>query len=329
MSEGQELSPKQRLVEFKGEQRRIQQVDLNNLESVFKNIEAHNEKFSMGKMFAKGLISRILEREEDNDPISLSAEREKADALGETLGVLYANTFSPIGISIDSADTGIAFITGDEQVSESRVKFGLQNPDLFLSFLDALSTIDRKELGESTTSSLISKIGHDIFSQIYQHYNEDRKDDGIRLIEPRLGEIVQRYKNLGIIDRTGDLENYAKYAERGVLKEYIAASSAGLFVSPNEERNAYATLANWSHDVGLDLVQKRWEKAISVLEQIKSNPKATKLLQELKQNLNNCINTALQDINSKDENWDKDNEWVKRKEKGEVFENARINLQLI
>lgn len=65
------------------------------------------------------------------------------------------------------------------------------------------------------------------------------------------------------------------------------------------------------------------------MEQLRSNSKAIDLAQEVKTNLVDCVNVALQDIDSKDENWDKENEWVKRKDKKEIFENARINLQLI
>lgn len=339
MSEGQELTPKPRIIQFKGEQGKIQQVNLGNLKAVFANVETHNKEFSLGTMLGKGIISHVKNQEgsenyESSSPFS--AEKDKGDVLGETLGILHANSFSPIGISLDaSSETGVKLITQDEEIAEAQVKFGLQNPDLFLSFLDALGTMDKKELNDSAIAPLMSKIGYDLFLQIYQHYNNYHLDERVPQIEPRLSEIVSRYKSLeikaqyGETDRTQNLKIYARYADQGILGEYIAAESSGLLYKPNDEKNSFSTFANWSNDIDLKLIQDRFEKALAILEQLRSNPKARDLLREVKTNLVDCVNAALQDIDSKDENWDKENEWVKRKGKKEIFENARINLQLI
>lgn len=338
MSEGQELTPKPRIIQFKGEQGKIQQVNLGNLGTVFANIEAHNKDFSLGTMLAKGLSSHIRKQDGEGSASSslFSAEKDKGDVLSETLGIIHADSFSQIGISLDTAsETGARLMTKEEEIAETKIQFGLQDPDLFLSFLDALNTMDKKELSDSAISPLISKIGYDLFLQIYQHYNNYHVDERVLKIEPRLSEIVSRYKNLGIsakygdTDRTEDLGNYAKYADQGILKEYVVVDHAGLFAEPNDEKKSYATLANWGNDIGLKSVQERWEKAISILAQIKSNPKARGLMAKIKANLSNCVEVALKDIDSKDENWDKENEWAQRKEKREIFENAKINLQIM
>lgn len=336
MSEGQELTPKPRTLQFKGEQGKTQQVNLGNLEAVFSNIEAHNKEFSSGAMLGRGIISHIKNQEDSENPKPLSpffAEKDKGDVLSETLGILHADSFKPIGISFDtSSETGTKIMSQDEEIAETKIQFGLHNPDLFLSFLDAVGTMDKKELSGGAITSLMNKIGYDLFLQIYQHYNNFSKDERVPMIAPRLAEVVSRYKELGFkaqhngTDRTEDLENYAKYSKQGILEEYVKAQYSGLLSKPDEGANSYNTLANWSNDIGIKGVQKRWETAISMLGQMKSNPKAERLIVDIKANLSRCVETALKDINSKDDNWDKEHSWARRKEKREIFENARINL---
>lgn len=341
MSEGQEFAQKPRIIQFKGEQGRIQRVDIGNLEAVFANIEAHNKEFSLGTMLAKELIFHVRRQESEDSEAShlFSAEKDKSEALEETLGIIYGGFFTPIGISLDTAsDTGVKIFTEGEEIGETKIKFGLQNPNLFLSFLDALDTTDRKELNDTGATELISKIGYDLFLQIYQHYNNFNKDERVPMIAHRLDEIVSRYKKLGIkaqyreTDRTEDLERYAEYSSKGILQEYITANFKGLLEKPEDNQYgfSYNSFANWRNDIGLEHMQKRWESAISVLGQIKKNPKAKGFFEEIKVNLARCIELALKDIDSKDETWDKENgDWVNRKDKREVFENARVNLQLI
>lgn len=334
MSEGQELTPKQRLIEFKGKQGKVQTVNLNNLEAIFANVEKHNAEFSMGAMLAKGLSSHIRDQVDDETSKPFSSEKDKRDTFGEILEILHADSLSPIGISFTTSNKGATLITGDEEIAETQVEFAIQNPDLFLSFLDGLSQ-SRKDLGNEKISAMLNSIGLDTTLQIWRNYRfiGDSKDERIELIAVRLGKLVSKFKGLGIKtrwdDRSVDLDDYVKYAEKGILKEYIAADSADFFAKPNDEKKSYATLANWRNDISLESVQEKWEKAISILEQLKSNPKAKELLQEVKTNLADCVNAALQDIDSKDHSWDKENEWVKRKEKKEIFENARINLQMM
>jgi len=341
MSEGQELTPKQRIIEFKGAEGKIQKVNLGNLEAIFANVQKHNDEFSFGGMLARGLSSHI--RSEGNDETSkpFSSEKDKRDTLGETLEILHADSLSPIGISFITSKEGMTLMTGDEQIAQTQVEFGIQNPDLFLSFLDGLSQ-SGKDLGNEKISSMLSSIGLNTALQIWRNYRliGNSKDERIELIAERLGELVSKFKGLGAKtkwdDRSMDLDDYAKYEEKGILKEYIAAKDAMLFGKPekeakhgNKEWFKHDTLAAWWGDFGTSTVQHRWDEAISILEQLKSNPKAKDLLQEIKVNLTACVSAALQDIDSKDENWDKENEWVKRKEKREIFENARINLQII
>lgn len=346
MSEGQEHTPKPRIIQFKGEQDKMQRVNLGKLGAIFANIEAHNKEFSLGSMLAKGLISHFKEKDEKpkaqkkgflakfRNPFS--RQKDRGDAVSEALGIIHADSFSPIGISFDTAsETEVKLMTQDEEIAETKIKFGLHNPDLFLSFLDAVGTMDKKELSDGVITPLMSKIGYDLASQIYLHYGNFIRDERVSMIAPKLDEIVSRYKKLGIkaqyegVDRTEELENYAKYSKQGILEEYAKANIEHLFAKPNDEEKSFSTLANWSYDIDIEKVQERWEKAVSVLGQIKSNPKAKELVVNIKANLAHCIEAALKDINSKDEAWDRENEWAKRKEKREIFENAKINIQMI
>jgi hypothetical protein len=297
----------------------------------------------MGAMLARGLSSHIRSEGDDETSKPFSSEKDKRDTLGETLEILHADSLSPIGISFITSKEGMTLMTGDEQIAQTQVEFGIQNPDLFLSFLDGLSQ-SGKDLGNERISAMLNSIGLDTALQIWRNYRYigDSKDARLNLIEGRLGELVSKLKVLGVRtkwdDRSVDLDDYAKYAEKGILKEYIAAEDAMLFNKPekqegekygNKEWFKHNTLAAWWGDFGTSTIQHRWDEAISILEQLKSSPKAKDLLQEVKMNLTTSVNAALQDIDSKDENWDKENELVKRKERREIFENARINLQII
>lgn len=342
MSEGQEQAPKPRIVEFKGEQGKIQRVNLNTLEAIFINVKKHNAEFSLGAMLAKGLSSHIRSEGDDEASKSFSSEKDKRETFGEALDILHADSLSTIGISFTTSEKGAILMMQDEQIAETQVEFAIQNPDLFLSFLDGLSQ-SRKDLGDEKNSSMLDSIGLDTALQIWRNYRSigDSRNERVELIAGRLGELVSKFKGLGVKtrwdDRSLDLDDYAKYAEKGILKEYVASEDAMLFSKPekqdgvrygNKEWFKHDTLAAWWGDFGTSTVQYRWDTAFTVMEHLKSNPKAKELLQEVRTNLSDCIIAALKDIDSKDENWDKENEWVKRKEKKEIFENARINLQL-
>lgn len=342
MSEGQEQVSKPRIVEFKGEQGKIQQVNLSNLEVIFANMQAHNDEFSLGAMLAKGLSSHIRDEGDENSEglKPFSAEKDKGDVLSETLEILHADSLSPIGISFTTSEVGATLMTGDEQIAQTQLEFGIQNPDLFLSFLDGLT--QQKDLNREAISEMLNKVGLDTALQIWRNYRSigDSRNERIELIAGRLEELVSKFKGLGVKTRWDDrkinLEDYAKYAEKGILKEYIASEDSMLFNKPEKQKEGnypmwfnHGCLSAWWGDIGTSTVQHRWERAFVVLEHLKSNPKAKELLQEVKTNLADCVRAALQDIDSKDENWDKENEGNERKEKKEIFENARIHLQLM
>lgn len=321
MSDGPESQPKPRTVQFKSEQGKTRQVNLNVLDSAFKDIQ----EFNRGSSSSKGLLL-LTQSAIDKDFEDFSSEVDKSKALSEVLSIFHTDSFNLIGISLSLRE---------RILNTPDTRFDLEDPDKFLSFLKALEKKEVESSRDKATEALLSKIGYDMFLQIYQHYNNYQVDERVPQIEIRLSAIISRYKNLGIraksgeTDRTEDLETYARYADQGILGEYVVANYSGLLYKPNDEKNSSATLANWRNDIGSKLVQSRWEKAISILEQLRSNPKAIELMQEVKNNLSACINAALRDIDSKDEDWDKENEWVKRKEKREIFENARINLQIL
>lgn len=325
----QEGAPKPRIIQLKGESGKIQSINLNNLEKIFVNIGAHNKEFSFGAMLAKGISSRVEKSPEEDEKADnpFLKESDRAGALTETLGIIHADSFAPIGISLDTeSEGGIKLLTKDGEISTSQLRFGLNNPDLFLSFLDELGKIDKGELHKSGMPLLLGKIGYDTFLQIYQHYSNFYKDQRAPQTARRLDEILLKYKNLGIraqhngTDRTEDLETYAKYAKQDLLEEYIVSKRNGLFVEPGQ---SYDSLSNWRNDILAKDVQERWGKAFSIMEDLKKKPKAQNMFAELKTHLLACAESALNDMNAKGNEG-----WKDKKEKREIFENARINLQM-
>ena len=334
------MVPKQKMVEFRGEGGKVQHVSLDSLGASFYDIKEHNEKSA--KLTSERISGSDREKMvgdiEAQDPCYKNEGQR--DVLSETISIFHADDFSRIGISLDSApwiDPWLDEVRGNyslEEIAPVQLKFGLQNPDTFISFLDALIVMDKKEFGQTKSSALVGKIGYDIFHQIYWYYSDVLKDERVPAFEQRLGEIVSKYKKLGIkfTDekeeiRSEAIENYVKYSRQGALGEYIAATKIGVLEKPEED--FYLTFASWIGSDNLEEIQGKWEDAMSLLHQIKANPKAIGLTADVKENLSRCIEKALAEIDSKDKHWDKKNNWQKRKEKKEIFENAKTNLLMI
>lgn len=310
MDGGQKDIPAQNqdIVQFKDSAGTIRTVNLGSLEAVFANIQSHNEQFSFGAMLAQGILSaHNKDGDANQEPptlaSALSSESDRSKALGETLGIIHTDSFSPIGISLDAAsDTGARILTEDEEIEETQIMFGIQNTDLFLSFLKSLETINKEDLHERTISSFVGKVGYDLFIQIYQHYGGNwSKHENVVLVISKLDQIVTEYKKLGIKaqdnekpDILDDLDIYSQHAKQGILQEYV--KSRLLLVTPQER--AFGP-AEWQGDSTPKYLRERWEEAIHTLLELKTNPKANDLYSQVKSNLQLCLRIAKKDIESR------------------------------
>lgn len=304
--EQKDISSKQQdVLQFQDSSGTVRTVSLGNLEAVFSNVQSHNAEFSFGAMLAKGILSTHDKKDQKSSTFSstLSYESDRSKALGETLGIIHADSFAPIGISLNAvSDTGVRILTQDEEIEATQVMLGIQNTDNFLSFLKSLETLNKEELSERTVSSLVGKVGYDLFIQIYQHYNNITKNENVVPLTQRLDAIVAEYRKLGIKaqdegkpDRLGDLEVYSQYAKQGVLQEYITTDRRSLLVKPDEKGFGPA---QWQGDTTPSGLQERWEQAVQTLSDLKSNPRANDLYSQVKSNLQLCLRIARRDIES-------------------------------
>ena len=170
--EGQELTPKkQATVRFRGENGDVREVSLSNLKIAYDNIQSHKGEFFLGGILAKGRSlssdkSRLRELG-GTDPLSVA--EDAGEALGETIGIIYDNSFISIGIHLDSAKEsgGLRVVTKDGDVGAIKIKLRIQNLSLFLSFLDALEAVDEEILKDNKIPLLVGEIGSDLFRQVY------------------------------------------------------------------------------------------------------------------------------------------------------------------
>jgi hypothetical protein len=311
MNEGKEI-PQQRIINFKGEQGRDVDVNLNRLTSVFANTELHNRKFSPLRRFGGPFKNQFIENR-----INKAFEEEERKTFSETLQILHSSEFRKIGVSFSEA------------LQEEELEFSIQSPSLFLNFLNALESEDQFP---SQTSEMIGKIRFDLSVHIREYYLGYLKDENLPIIQSNLDMIVATYKKLGIkaqlvdwdeaVDETGKLESYAQYSRWGILEEYIKVKD---FQEQHERKGGI--ILDWTTEQ--KSIENRLSETISFFKKIGSNPKAKDYLNEIKTGLLKDIDVELQEINSKDESWDKKHEWYKREEKKEIFENAKINLQII
>src|SRR3989344_3720478 len=308
--EGQELTPKkQATVRFRGENGDVREVSLSNLKVAYDNIQSHKGEFSLGGILAKGRSlssdkSRLRELG-GTDPLSVA--EDAGEALGETIGIIYDNSFISIGIHLDSAKEtgGLRVVTKDGDVGAIKIKLRIQNLSLFLSFLDALEAVDEEILKDNKIPLLVGEIGSDLFRQVYEHYMGFKKDDKTPLIASRLDEIVSRYRKLRIKlqDYTSDprrgglpdLETFALYSQQGILQEYINASSNSLLLMPDDGEDSPA---KWQKKNNPQEIQHRWKEAVSILSAMRENPKAQDFSNKVKANLMRCLEIAIKDIES-------------------------------
>lgn len=263
------------------------EVRLATVNHLFADILKYNDQFSLGSMMARQIFSIFpIEGDEPRTPKGPGGEEEHQQMTASALNMIHQNTLEQIGLSLEpvSGKTGTLMGLG-ETAGEGQMRINIADRNRFTSFLDALSPELVEKTGLKPNLESLSGI---LAQQIFDHYNLQKPSDEMLELFGGLGNIVGHYKRLGMKESVENLETFLQHARQGDLREFVAIEKDGLFSEPGK----YFGPADWQIDSTSQGLEERWNRALTILQMTKDNPKAHELYQKLSDHLLNCIKIA-------------------------------------
>lgn len=272
------------------------EVDLNDVEKLFVDMDRYNQQFSMGSMMARMITSRFKpeEGEKPSSKTGLSDEEGKQQMDAFFLKAAHKGVLGNIGLSVEpvSGKTATMMVAGDSaQDAQMRVNIG--DRDRFTSFLAA---VDPDQIEKTDLKKHLEELSSILSKQVLDHYNFETNIAGDEVLQlfGGLEKIITEYKRLGMGKAVEKLEVYLMHGRDGDLREYVSIERRGLLSEPGKSFGP----GDWQTDSTPDHLESRWSEATGILRMARDNPKASKLHQQLQEHLFLCVDLALESVES-------------------------------
>lgn len=289
--ENQELpTPKQQetLVTYETNGQTIQ-IDLKDVNKLFSDIHRYNDQFSLGSMMARIIRSRIESANEDgNETPTIGEEEQNQQIDAFFLASAHKNILENIGISLEpvAGKTGIIISEGDA-AEAGQMRMNVYNHENFTSFLGAL---DPQQIETTGTKHHLEGLSSTLAQQVLDSYDLQAPGEEAIQLFSGLEKIVNEYKRLEMKGAVKNLETYLDHGKIGDLREYVAIERKGLLYEP---KSGHFGPGDWQRDSTVNMLQARWDEALTVLKMTKDNPNAAKLYEQLRNNLTLCAEVAV------------------------------------
>lgn len=171
----------------------------------------------------------------------------------------------------------------------TEMRLNVSDAEKFLSFLASfegsnLSPEDKKSL--ETIAEILKKQ----FKGQYEVSNPD--DDRFLVLIGSLEKIIRQYENIGLGESVKDLTKLLEVSRGKYLNEYLMVDRKS-YLLPHDEGFGPA---RWHMDMNPDTYKNSWESAVAMYKQIKLNPNATELAEQLRTHFIEAIEMAESDI---------------------------------
>ncbi|HOY61497.1 MAG TPA: hypothetical protein PK045_03260 [Candidatus Woesebacteria bacterium] len=270
-------------------------VDLQDVNKLFSDMEKYNNHFSIGNMLARTLITQFkLEKNSDQTQFLSGVANETDDQQINAFFLISAhqNLLNNIGLVLEPVSGKATVMIDDgDSVGNGEMRVNLNDQERFTSFLGVLTPEQVNDTGIKRGLEEISRV---LGRQILDKYDLQTPEEEAMQLFMGLDRIIAEYKRLEMGKSVFRLENYLNHGKTGDLREYVIIEKRGLLSKPGKSFGP----ADWQKDSSKEMLEARWDEAISVLEMSKLNPKAKILSEQLYLHLSMCVDVALESISS-------------------------------
>jgi hypothetical protein len=282
--------------------------------SAYKDIAAHNKKFGFAAVFTSFLELGTKQQEATEIEDTFGPKATEAEMSADLQAILNGDLFTRIGIKLSPVSTGIGN-TEDTKISIPSLVPEIENPSLYSEFLSTLTTNDLKDKDSSlllvaVLDNLYSTVMHSYYYADYPNvYDEEQiqqfRADGENALRTFV-QIEANYESLCVdnisedncfLENFGYLKKAVEYWGKNVLEEYL--NGARDYLVPPGEQAFWSPPTNW-HEDGK---QWKWKGAFAFMERMATDERTKGLGKEVKQNLIDCIDYAIWEIDTSKQNY--------------------------
>ena len=264
------------------------QVAIQEVDSLFQDINQYNDKFSLGaSMFS--LLKQHLENTDGNEekkPLTNNINEESQHMSASALDVMHQATLNNLGLALEPVSgKDVTIFTSEGATGTGEMRLNIKDRSQFSSFLKGLEI---NQVTETPLNHHLKSLTDILNQQILDNYNLQEPDDNTLSFLGSLDNIVSEYNRLGLKEEAQTMEEYLTHAREGNLREFIALRTSGLMQEPNKGFGP----ADWQKDASPTYLKNHWDEAIRLLRTLRNNPKAMELYNQLFTHLNKCLPLA-------------------------------------
>lgn len=280
-------------------------VDTNLFVKLISDLDEYNKDNSSGVTLGRFLVSMIDANSQvpeilknidgtdlgDQIPKTIKEEEVRRGISGAGLFVSYGSLLNDIGLSLEpvSGKKTVVF-SSDGEIGNGEMRINIADGQKFISFLGELKP---EMIPDSGLDKALGTISGFLIDQLHDQYNLYKGSNESLEFFGSMGLMIDQYKRLGLSGAANDLEIYYKYLKQGDLRDYILIKNKSLFDSLDGENFGPA---HWQRDISPKLLEKKWKEALNILAEVKKNPKAVELYEQLKSHLLASISFSIKEI---------------------------------
>lgn len=259
------------------------EINLNQVNSFFTDLNKYNEQFSLGVMMARITLDRF---EPEKSSIIEEEGKQQIDAF--FLLSKHQNTLENMGLSLESLSgkTGKIF-TGEGEAGESQMRINVTHHERFTAFLGAL---DPQQVEVSGLKGNLEQLTQILSQQVFDNYDLQAPGHEAIQLFSGMDKIISEYIRLGMEQATVKLETYLAHGKKGDLREHIAVEKYHLLSEPN---SGHFGPGDWQWDTNEEQLAQKWANALNVLNMAKANPNAKEYFDQLSKHLSKCADVAM------------------------------------
>jgi len=267
------------------------QVSIQEFNELFADIKKYNGQFSIGTMMVQALKSSVEDQGGQNThgEVLKSFSKDQQHMTASGISVMNEATLNKLGLSLEPVSGGSTMYSGGEEASEGEMRFNVADRNQFLAFLGGL---EQEHAANTEVRQNLQNLAGVLSRQLSGHYDLEKPQEEMLELFGNLDGIIEQYKRLGLDDYASKLATYLGHARNGCLREFIEIERDQLLGEP---RKSFGP-ADWQRDMGVSGVSEHWDKALDVLERLKSNPRAQELYDQLRGHLTMSLQTARESL---------------------------------
>lgn len=262
-------------------------VDLNEINKLFNDVKVYNNNFNVFSMMGR-YLGGSASKPDEVAPMQTKISEEENNAQITAFFIESKNkTFlNNLGLTMEPVKGISGVVSNDGSGDSVEMQINLIDVNRLATFLEAINPgqIDTQDIKDG-----FKKLTDVISGQIYRGYNLPFPDPETVALLNNSDKIINEYKRLGMEEFVANLELYYKHENTGNLSEFINIQNKNLLQKPGEGFGP----GNWQADISPEEFLKRWDDAITILQSTKEDLRDPDLYKDLKTNLRQSVDFAL------------------------------------